>query len=72
MITAIGDLDASNAAEFVDYALQDVERTKRLTLDLTGVDFFATAGFSALHTLNVRCASAGCSGFWCPATRFAV
>ncbi|GFG51746.1 STAS domain-containing protein [Mycolicibacterium agri] len=59
MITAIGDLDASNAAEFVDYALQDVERTKRLTLDLTGVDFFATAGFSALHTLNVRCASAG-------------
>jgi anti-anti-sigma regulatory factor len=25
-------------------------------LDLTGVDFFGTAGFSALHTLNVRCA----------------
>ena len=25
-------------------------------LDLTGVDFFGTAGISALHTLNVRCA----------------
>ena len=30
-----------------------------LALDLTGVDFFGTAGFSALHTLNVRCAGAG-------------
>ena len=59
VITAHGDLDASNAQEFVDYALRDVDRTKRLALDLTGVDFFGTAGFSALHTLNVRCAAAG-------------
>ena len=59
VITAHGDLDASNAQEFVDYALRDAERTQRLALDLTGVDFFGTAGFSALHTLNVRCASAG-------------
>jgi anti-anti-sigma regulatory factor len=27
-----------------------------LVLDLTSVEFFGTAGFSALHTLNVRCA----------------
>jgi anti-anti-sigma factor len=59
VITAYGDLDASNAQEFVDYALRDAERTERLALDLTGVDFFGTAGFSALHTLNVRCAGAG-------------
>jgi anti-anti-sigma factor len=59
VITARGDLDASNAQEFVDYALRDAERTERLALDLTGLDFFGTAGFSALHTLNVRCASAG-------------
>lgn len=59
VITATGDLDASNAQEFVDYALQHMERTTRLALDLTGIEFFATAGFSALHTLNVRCASAG-------------
>lgn len=59
VITAHGDLDASNAQEFVDYALRDAERTQRLALDLTGVDFFGTAGFSALHTLNVRCAGAG-------------
>jgi anti-anti-sigma factor len=59
VITAHGDLDASNAQGFVDYALRDADRTERLALDLTGLDFFATAGFSALHTLNVRCASAG-------------
>jgi anti-anti-sigma factor len=59
VITARGDLDASNAQEFVDYALRDAERTERLALDLTGVDFFGTAGFSAVHTLNVRCAAAG-------------
>ena len=59
VITAHGELDASNAQEFVDYALRDMERTQRLALDLSGVDFFATAGFSALHTLNVRCAGAG-------------
>ena len=59
VVTARGDLDASNAQEFVDYALRHTERTERLALDLSEVDFFGTAGFSALHTLNVRCAAAG-------------
>jgi anti-anti-sigma factor len=59
VITARGGLDASNSQNLVDYALRDAERTERLALDLTGLDFFGTAGFSALHTLNVRCASAG-------------
>ena len=59
VITAHGDLDASNAQDFVDYTLRHAERAQRLALDLSGVDFFGTAGFSALHTLNVRCAGAG-------------
>jgi anti-anti-sigma factor len=59
VITARGELDAANAQELVDYALRDLDRTQRLALDLSGVDFFGTAGFSALHTLNVRCAGAG-------------
>ncbi|HEX7427008.1 MAG TPA: STAS domain-containing protein [Mycobacterium sp.] len=59
VITAHGDLDASNAQDFVDYTLRHAARTQRLALDLSGVDFFGTAGFSALHTLNVRCAGAG-------------
>jgi anti-anti-sigma factor len=57
VITAIGELDAANAQEFVDYSLQHAAHIDRLVLDLTGVDFFGTAGFSALHTLNVRCAA---------------
>ena len=56
VITAHGELDASNAQEFIDYALRHADYTKRLVLDLSGVDFFGTAGFSALHTVNVRCA----------------
>ena len=59
VITAHGGLDASHAPAFVDDALRHAERTQRLALDLSGVDFFGTAGFSALHTLNVRCAGAG-------------
>jgi anti-anti-sigma factor len=59
VITARGDLDASNSQDFVDYALRDADGTERLALDLTGLEFFGTAGFSALHTLNVRCASTG-------------
>lgn len=56
LIAAQGDLDAANAQDFVDYALRHAGRTIRLVLDLTGVEFFGTAGFSALHTFNVRCA----------------
>jgi anti-anti-sigma factor len=57
VITAHGELDAANAQQFVDYALRHAPHTDRLVLDLTGVEFFGTAGFSALHTLNVRCAA---------------
>jgi anti-anti-sigma factor len=57
VIAAHGELDAANAQEFVDYALRHAPHIDRLVLDLTGVDFFGTAGFSALHTLNVRCAA---------------
>jgi anti-anti-sigma factor len=56
VITAHGELDAANTPEFVDYALRHAPHTERLVLDLSGVDFFGTAGFSALHTVNVRCA----------------
>jgi anti-anti-sigma factor len=56
VITAHGELDAANAPEFVDYALHHAPNAERLVLDLSGLDFFGTAGYSALHTVNVRCA----------------
>jgi anti-anti-sigma factor len=58
LITARGDLDAANSNDFVDWALQHSDRASRLVLDLSGVEFFGTAAFSALHTFNVRCAGA--------------
>jgi anti-anti-sigma factor len=56
VITAHGELDASNAQEFVDYALRHAPQVQQLVVDLSGLTFFGTAGFSALHTVNVQCA----------------
>ena len=58
LITARGDLDAANANDFVDWAMQHAAHAKRMVLDLSGIEFFGTAAFSALHTFNVRCAGA--------------
>lgn len=68
VITVKGELDASNSQDLVDYVLTDAESIQRLALDLTGVDFFGTAGFSALHTLNVQCAGAGVEWALVPST----
>lgn len=56
VVSVHGELDAANARDFADFALQHAGDA--LIVDLTGVGFFGTAGFSALHTLNVRCAGA--------------
>src|SRR5689334_17102246 len=56
VISAHGELDAANAQEFVDYALGHIANAPQLVLDLTGLQFFGTAGFFALHTLNTLCA----------------
>jgi anti-anti-sigma factor len=58
VITAHGELDASNARQLADYVHRCASHSKSLTLDLSGLEFFGTAGFSALHTINVRCARA--------------
>jgi anti-anti-sigma factor len=57
VITAHGEIDAANSQKLVDYALRHDARINRLVLDLSGVEFFGTSGFSALHVLNVRCAA---------------
>ena len=68
MITAHGELDAANAQEFVDYVLRHNAHADSLVIDLARLDFFATAGFSALHTLNVQCAGAGVEWVMVPST----
>ncbi len=56
VVSAYGELDAANGNQFVDYALRNADELEWLVIDLSGLSFFATAGFSALHTLNVQCA----------------
>jgi anti-anti-sigma factor len=58
VITAHGELDASNATQFVDYFDVCINGSTPLIVDLSGLEFFGTAGFSALHLINVRCAGA--------------
>src|SRR5579875_1484224 len=59
VISAHGELDAANAAQLADYVERCSASANRLVLDLSELSFFGTAGFSALHRINVRCAGAG-------------
>lgn len=58
IVAAVGELDAVNAADFARYAWR-AGRVSRLLLDLSGVEFCGTAGYSALLTFHARCAAEG-------------
>jgi anti-anti-sigma factor len=58
VITADGELDAANADHLAAYVQRSVTRSKRVILDLRGLEFIGTAGFSALHRINVVCSRA--------------
>jgi anti-anti-sigma factor len=59
VISAYGDIDASNADSLTQYTLGHLTRCRGLILDLRALDFFGTEGFSALHMVSVCCARAG-------------
>jgi anti-anti-sigma factor len=59
VISAHGDIDASNADTLTEYTLGHLMRCRGLILDLRDLDFFGTEGFSALHRVSVCCARAG-------------
>ena len=59
VISAHGDIDASNAGTLAEYTLGHVTGCRRLILDLRGLDFFGAKGFSALHKVSAGCAHAG-------------
>ena len=57
VISARGDIDASNAEAVTEYALRHGTCGIGLILDLIGVNFFAAEGFSsAPHRISVNCA----------------
>ncbi|MEV0670696.1 STAS domain-containing protein [Mycobacterium sp. NPDC050441] len=57
VISAHGEIDATNAAEFADYALRHIGKAERVAIDLTEVEFFGTAGLSALKAIEARCSA---------------
>jgi anti-anti-sigma factor len=58
VITAHGELDAANADQLAEYVQRCVRYCRWLVVDLSGLDFIGTAGFSALHRINVVCSAA--------------
>jgi len=56
LITATGDLDATNARALGRFVERHTGVSKQLVLDLSDVEFFGTEGFAALHYVSVHCA----------------
>jgi anti-anti-sigma factor len=59
VISARGHIDASNADTLTEYTLRHLRGCRGLIVDLSGLDFFGTDGFSALHRISVCCAHPG-------------
>lgn len=66
LITVDGELDAANADQLVAHVQQSTSRSRRVILDLRGLKFIGTAGFSALHRINVACSGAQVSWAMAP------
>src|SRR6187401_2733436 len=63
VVTAEGEIDASNARRLADCVEHALDASTRLIVDLRGLHFFGTQGFSTLHTVNVTCSRRGVT--WC-------
>ena len=59
VISADGDIDASNADALTEYTLSNVAGYRGMVLDLRSLDFFGAEGFSAIHRISVNCARVG-------------
>lgn len=62
VISVDGELDAANADQLAAYVQRSIGRRRRVILDLRGLKFIGTAGFSALHRINVACSAA--QAYW--------
>ena len=59
LVAAVGEIDAANSAGLPAYIEDHLGGYRQLVLDLSRLNFFGTDGFSALHTINVRCSRRG-------------
>ena len=55
VVVVEGEIDACNARDLAQYTEDVLHAKRRLIVDLRGLTFFGTAGFSALHYMNVTC-----------------
>jgi anti-anti-sigma factor len=65
-ISVHGEIDASNSEDVLEYVFRRGANCRTLILNLKDISFFATAGFSALQTLDTRCERAGVSWMLLP------
>jgi anti-anti-sigma factor len=56
LISVSGEVDATNRHALGRFVARHIRVSKQLILDLTGVDFFGSQGFTALYYVNVQCA----------------
>jgi anti-anti-sigma factor len=66
IVSAYGDIDGTNAQTLTEHAFSETARYRALILDLSGLEFFGTEGFSALHRISVDCAHVGKSWMMVP------
>ena len=56
LVSVRGEVDATNRQALGRFVHRHIRVSKQLILDLTGVDFFGSQGFTALYYINVQCA----------------
>ncbi|MGE2715582.1 STAS domain-containing protein [Mycolicibacterium litorale] len=56
VMTAAGEVDATNGRDLGRYVERHTATASQLIVDLSGVSFFGSQGFSALHYMSVSCA----------------
>jgi anti-anti-sigma factor len=59
VISARGDIDASNAGALIEYTLGRAAASSALVLDVGGLDFFGTEGLEAIQRVTKYCVLAG-------------
>ncbi|VEG39123.1 anti-anti-sigma regulatory factor (antagonist of anti-sigma factor) [Mycolicibacterium flavescens] len=59
LVTVTGEVDAANAKEFAALVAETIADAQHVTLDLSGLGFFAFDGVTALRALNARLLRAG-------------
>lgn len=55
LVAITGEVDATNRHELGRFVEHHTRVSKQLVLDLRGVDFFGSQGFTALHYISVQC-----------------